>query len=658
MNENKFFSQKWIALALGLTMTLVAMDSPRWVAAFCILTFLLRWLIDLGLLKPISKFLTNSLAIGWGFGVYLEYQNLFSQDASSVFLAGLCALKMLDYRSTRDVKFLFLLGLLLVSLRPLFSVELGWAVPSFIAFYFLWLALLDLQKNSNLKLMSKIVIWSLPLTAFLFFVFPRFILPWAQRQSTHTNTLGFSDELNPGSVETLALNSSPVFRVKFDSNDGIRTSQLYWRGSVMRKSQGLKWSTGDQEIQGREPNQKNGLHYDVLMEPDGHNYLFSLDRPLQLFSRAMPILRFNYSVFKTPVFHDKDFAYQGISDLSASSDDPYSEEDLQIPEQSYRVQNLVKQIISDKRLNENTKGTWRNRRIQALDRFFVEQGFFYTLSPGSYRTNSIDEFVFKRKLGFCEHFAGAYGTLARSLGIPSRLIVGFQGGKYNSLGDFWQINTTDAHVWVEVFIDDHWQRKDPTELVAPLRIEMGAYDFFNLSESQRRLRTPKEVAGAQTIFDWAPDVFSTFFANLNYRWTLFFLDFNSTVTIQSLFSFFRGWLPLVLIAILILFFLPMFFRRSKSRRLTLSREVMNFVLSEFHDKALVDMTPLRAIQKISHGDQTLRAFLKQITAIYSLEVYQELDPSTLADNSEIRQLKKDWRKLKPLLLKTIRATKI
>jgi hypothetical protein len=53
------------------------------------------------------------------------------------------------------------------------------------------------------------------------------------------------------------------------------------------------------------------------------------------------------------------------------------------------------------------------------------------------------------------------------------VVTGYQGGELNPLGNYWLVRQADAHAWVEVWLDDGWQRFDPTAAVAPERIEWG-----------------------------------------------------------------------------------------------------------------------------------------------------------------------------------------
>jgi transglutaminase-like putative cysteine protease len=101
---------------------------------------------------------------------------------------------------------------------------------------------------------------------------------------------------------------------------------------------------------------------------------------------------------------------------------------------------------------------------QALVNWFRSGRFHYTLTPP--RTTGSDpllQFLTVTKAGFCEQFAGAYGVLARALGIPTRLAVGFTAGQAGAAGSF-TVTGADAHVWPQVYLgpDAGWVSVEPT----------------------------------------------------------------------------------------------------------------------------------------------------------------------------------------------------
>ncbi|MEI8326948.1 MAG: transglutaminase-like domain-containing protein [Betaproteobacteria bacterium] len=98
-------------------------------------------------------------------------------------------------------------------------------------------------------------------------------------------------------------------------------------------------------------------------------------------------------------------------------------------------------------------------------------GYRYTLEPGVSGRHSADEFWFDTREGFCEHIASAFVILMRAMGVPARIVTGYQGGELNSVDGYWVLRQSDAHAWAEVWHDGSgWLRVDPTAAVAPGRI--------------------------------------------------------------------------------------------------------------------------------------------------------------------------------------------
>ena len=62
--------------------------------------------------------------------------------------------------------------------------------------------------------------------------------------------------------------------------------------------------------------------------------------------------------------------------------------------------------------------------------------------------------------------------MMRAVGIPARVVTGYQGGEWNAKGQFLAVHQFDAHAWTEVWLEGKgWLRFDPTAMVAPERIE-------------------------------------------------------------------------------------------------------------------------------------------------------------------------------------------
>jgi transglutaminase-like putative cysteine protease len=134
-----------------------------------------------------------------------------------------------------------------------------------------------------------------------------------------------------------------------------------------------------------------------------------------------------------------------------------------------------------------------------LKTFNAEQ-FYYTLKPPLYGAEkdiaAIDEFLFDGRRGFCEHYAGATAFILRASGIPARVVTGYQGGEFHPSG-YMIVRQSDAHAWVEAWLDGAWTRIDPTAAVAPSRIERGLE--FSLPDAERMFISTRGWSGLQGI---------------------------------------------------------------------------------------------------------------------------------------------------------------
>jgi transglutaminase-like putative cysteine protease len=103
-------------------------------------------------------------------------------------------------------------------------------------------------------------------------------------------------------------------------------------------------------------------------------------------------------------------------------------------------------------------------QVQALINWFRSGQFRYTLSPPPLTgADPLVQFLTVTKAGYCQQFAGAFGVLARSLGIPTRLVVGFIAGRAGPDNTF-TITGADAHIWPQVYLgpDAGWVSVEPT----------------------------------------------------------------------------------------------------------------------------------------------------------------------------------------------------
>ena len=120
-----------------------------------------------------------------------------------------------------------------------------------------------------------------------------------------------------------------------------------------------------------------------------------------------------------------------------------------------RIADLARQITAGASTDET--------RAFALEQY-LRANFGYTLElPPKETADPLADFLFERRKGHCEYFASALAVMLRTLGIPSRLATGFDGGALNPISGWYVIRASDAHSWVEAWLPNRgWTTFDPT----------------------------------------------------------------------------------------------------------------------------------------------------------------------------------------------------
>ncbi|WP_413295007.1 DUF3488 and DUF4129 domain-containing transglutaminase family protein [Bdellovibrio sp. HCB185ZH] len=635
--KKEFFAQTYFSLSVVTAMIMVAVEVTPWVAFLGMGLLVWKWGTEKYHWQGMSRRFTGFLSILLLGQVLFQYRTIVGQDPSYTLLLGLSALRVMDYSTERDHKFVALLGFVLISVKALFSIDIYWVLPSAFAFWGIWYSLLPAQTPSKGKTLWKIFLLSVPMAVTLFFAFPRVVIPWAMSRGSTYGQIGFTEDMNPGRVAEIAGSSQLAFRAKIDRLPLKQSKDLYWRGSVLSSSRGLVWRVIPSMPNPGENIRGRGLNtYEVAIEPTSQNFLFALEGTQMLSLEAGRVTTLNHSVYRTGRPIVATTVYQGwwspyFKDMTLPSVN-----DLKTPEFKGRVLEWITAA--------NKEAATPEARLELLRKLFTENKFAYTLNPGIYGANDLEEFLFERRKGFCEHFAGAYATLARGLGIPARVVVGYQGGRFNPIGDFWRISQRDAHAWTEVFIDKSWKRIDPTSWIAPLRFEIGGEDFFALSESDQQ-------AFARQI-DWRPPERNTsllwdratfLLEDLNYRWSYFLMEFDRSSQ-DSFFALLGQYKLLSIVgisfALIIFFFLVQNLFKTRVV-LTEEQELLKTVQewgTQHHLVRPSSEPPLQYFSRVGRQFPQLQEVLDRISAYYDQKVYAGNKTA-----ESLKDLKKDWK---------------
>jgi len=278
-----------------------------------------------------------------------------------------------------------------------------------------------------------------------FWLFPA--LSWR----TNAALTGFADGLNPGAFSELRPSRRVAFVATFPQTGPVPSAEdLYWRGQVLEKNEGLRWSLDPaRSPEVTRPSPQPTWRYSLLIS---HGRPFApLDRPVN--SPDGGLVHAHSAADPLPV----------ESSASPADDSPdIASPDLEVPDEisaDSRMQALASGLVSP------SLGV--RKTLESLAAFLGSSGFLYTLQPGKMR--GVPEFLTVRRKGFCEHYAAACANLLRMAGIPARVVSGYRGGRWNPWLRTITVRDSSAHAWVEAWDASarHWIRFDPTTSVAP-----------------------------------------------------------------------------------------------------------------------------------------------------------------------------------------------
>ena len=431
-------------------------------------------------------------------GAFLIYGGLRSQGLTLSFVALLVTMsvcKLLESRNRRDVHVLFLLETLLMLAFLMYS-------QSILIFLYLLFALaisvhglVRFEQRGRARVqfarwrdLLRLFLIALPFAAAMFFFFPRIQPLWGMPQQGKGAVTGLPDEMNMGDLSSLAQSNEIAFRVRFDHDQVPQSRNLYWRGPVLWQFDGTQWlqRRGDPF---RPPapvdyQQDSIVRYETTLVKSSLKWLPALDLPQQL-PDNLP-LGHAYQIALFPAANGvtgKRFrlasalAYRTTGELSRRD----RQDALQLPPGLTIPQT---QGLAQRLLQENG-GTARGFAEGFLKRLHEEE-YYYSLEPPPGAGNP-EVFLFRDRIGFCEHYASAMVLAARSVGIPARVVIGYQGGELNPLTGDWVVREESAHAWTELWLDgEGWVRFDPTAAVAPDRILQGRLSGNSLSGEDSR----------------------------------------------------------------------------------------------------------------------------------------------------------------------------
>ena len=299
-------------------------------------------------------------------------------------------------------------------------------------------------------------------TALIFLLIPRTARAAARLLPNTPRLTGFSNQIDLGGLGKIARDTRAVMHVS--SPAGPLRPDLKWRGAALSLFDGKRWT---------EPPQRRLRPIEAAPGPavlagrlqlsrrDGHRLLYHVDvrnadtgmifvaGVPEFINIDVPRLYVNReaAIYVPPQFRET-LRY----DVSAHFGDPLPQpltsaernRYLQFPPLDPRIMDLAR----------HWSGTGSDMdRALAVERH-LQREFKYKLDGPPYPVaDPLADFLFVRKEGYCEYFASAMAVMLRSIGIPSRVATGFQSGYFNEVSGLNVVRASDAHAWVEAWIE-------------------------------------------------------------------------------------------------------------------------------------------------------------------------------------------------------------
>jgi len=406
--------------------------------------------------------------------VFLTEQEYRSMEAATAMLLVFIGGKFIESRTPRDFQVVGLLGWFLCMCGLSLEQSLGWSLCTTAVFLFLSTAIVRLRReDAGIKRPARVAFalmaQALPVMVLMFLFFPRGTEDLVARLvRRNLGTSGLSANLEPGSIARVALSDALAFRVEI-ADGKIAAQDRYWRCMVLWNCNGLAWSRGYGGA-GRSTSPQVGskqVRQIISIEPHRDLWLPALDRPIGMEKGAGGArIGDDDTVYSLdPVDNAK--RYSVVSSTAPLRSDLIEADRTR----ALRTPPGISPSVEDLAKSFRTSGGAEDRNVvnAALD-YMRAQEFKYTLVPGVYDGNGLEDFLLNRRLGFCEHFSAAFATLMRLAGVPSRVVIGYLGGEDTGRG-YLRVRQCDAHAWTEVWLNDAgWTRVDPTAELAPDRL--------------------------------------------------------------------------------------------------------------------------------------------------------------------------------------------
>ncbi len=361
---------------------------------------------------------------------------------------------------------------------------------------------------------AKIALATWTLTLLLFFVIPRTGAgSWRGVAFSLRSAVGFTDQVTLGELGRIIQKNDEVLRIRFSDSEGLPyfvDGPLYLRGALLHHYQDGQWRFARYPRPPLAaplrmyplPPYRPLIRQQITIEPMDRQELFCLwpfaavesdpslfvDVVRHRLLRPEEVCRerFSYTLWTTAL-------EQGVQDPLNPAPFPQDiQELLQLPRREGQIavpslKALAQQWVQQAGLPPENRMNIA-RLLEARLKFSGRFKYSLQGQPRNPELDPVEDFLTEHPAGHCEYFATALALMLRSVGIPSRVVVGYLCDEWNPAGQFFQVRQWHAHMWVEAYLERRhlpdflttgphrsvwasgaWLRLDPTPQADPLQ---------------------------------------------------------------------------------------------------------------------------------------------------------------------------------------------
>ena len=426
------------------------------------------------------------------------------------FLMILMVIKLFNLRQRRDYLHLYAISLVAILASGSLTTDL-WYLPIFLLYLVagVWtLILFQITKGSGDESVSPasapsaqaespgrvtpqlfwlangLALVCFGMTVAIFFTIPRLSAGFYHKGfGENIRTSGFSETVNLGAIGPIKRDPSVVMRIEVTRQEPHSLDRLYVRGLAFDQYDGKSWTNRlgyrrnlNEENPGtfliRRQQGSAGsrlgdtIQQNIILEPLDTAVLFAAPF-VERVSGKFPAVQSDLagSVY-LPFPSASRIEYSVVSrsnpllPADLGSDAPLYPESfarhfLHLPYRSERIGRLSEDITRSQ--------TGPYEKAHAIQTYLTRNYRYSLDAPLAGLDRPLEEFLFIRKTGYCEHYATAMVIMLRLVGIPARLVTGFLATEWNEYGNYYVVRQQDAHAWVEVNLPHSgWIMMDPT----------------------------------------------------------------------------------------------------------------------------------------------------------------------------------------------------